>query len=93
MKLVWSETAIADLERFAEFLRDNHPALAGRIAPEIVRQARLIADYPQIGRIGSGGYRELNLPVLNAVYVLRYTLDAEAILMLRVFHSREQRDP
>ncbi|NEW88354.1 type II toxin-antitoxin system RelE/ParE family toxin [Rhodopseudomonas sp. WA056] len=93
MKLVWSDTAIADLERFAEFLRDNHPAIASRIAPEIVKQARLIADYPRIGRPGPGGYRELNLPVLNAVYVLRYTFDGERILMLRVFHSREQRDP
>ncbi|MGX7744865.1 type II toxin-antitoxin system RelE/ParE family toxin [Rhodopseudomonas parapalustris] len=93
MKLVWSDTAIADLERFAEFLHDKHPTIANRVASDIVKRARLIADYPQVGRLGSGGYRELNLPVLNAVYVLRYTFDGERILMLRVFHSREQRDP
>jgi toxin ParE1/3/4 len=93
MKLVWSDTAIADLERFADFLHDNHPALANRIAPEIVKRARLIADYPRSGRPGPGGYRELSLPVFNAIYVFRYTLDAGGVLMLRVFHSREQRDP
>jgi len=31
--------------------------------------------------------------VFNAIYVFRYTFDAGGVLMLRVFHSREQRDP
>jgi plasmid stabilization system protein ParE len=95
MKLVWSESALADLERFAAFLQERHPALARRIVPEIARRARMIADYPEIGRSVSrdGGFRELSMPVLNAAYVFRYSIRTDHVRMLRVFHSRERRDP
>ena len=94
MKLVWSESALADLERFAAFLRERHPALARRIAPEIVKRARMVADHPEIGRaVGTGGaYRDLAMPVLNAVYVFRYAVRRDHVRMLRVFHSRERRE-
>ena len=62
--------------------------------PELARRASMIADHPEIGRaIGSGGaYRELAVPVLNAVYVYRYSIRQDRIRILRVFHSREQRE-
>lgn len=95
MKLVWSVGALADLERFATFLHEQHPALAKRIAPAIVKRARIIAAYPEIGRSLGGsdsGYRELNMQVLNASYVFRYGVRRDHIVMLRVFHGRERRD-
>ena len=94
MKVVWSGSALADLERFAAFLHERHPALARRIAPEIVKRARMIADYPEIGRVidPAGTYRELGMPALNAIYVLRYSIRQDHVRILRVFHSREQRD-
>jgi plasmid stabilization system protein ParE len=94
VKLVWSESALADLERFAVFLQERHPVFAKRIAAEIVRRARMIAAYPEIGRsVGhDGGYRELSMPVLNATYVFRYSLGHDHVRMLRVFHGREQRE-
>jgi hypothetical protein len=36
MRLEWSKDALADLNRFEDFLRDKYPALAGRAAREIV---------------------------------------------------------
>ena len=91
--LVWSERALADLERFAAFLQQHHPTLANRIGPEIARRARLIAAYPELGRPISERYRELSLPVLKGAYVFRYSIGRDHITMLRVFHSRERRDP
>ena len=94
MKLVWSEGALADLERFAAFLQERHPGLAERIAPEIARRARMIADHPEIGRaVGPDRiYRELAMPILNAVYVFRYSIRPDHVRLLRVFHGRERRD-
>ena len=94
MKLEWSVAALADLDRFAEFLHDRHPDMAARIASEILERAGIIAEHPQLGRpiAGRDDYRELVLRVLNAAYVFRYAHDGKRVVMLRVFHSREQRD-
>jgi|SRR3954470_16920425 hypothetical protein len=43
MKLEWSAAALADLDHFAEFLHDQHPRLASRIASEIIERVRIIA--------------------------------------------------
>ena len=93
MKLSWSMNALADLNRFAVFLTDSHPELARRIGPAIRRRAEIIGDYPESGRlIGTGRFRELSLPIMGATYVLRYASDRNGVVILRVFHSREQRD-
>ncbi len=95
MRLIWSESALADLERFAAFLQDHHPNMAKRIAPEIIKRARMIADYPEVGRSVEfeGAYRELSMSVLNATYVFRYSIRSDHVRLLRVFHGREHRAP
>ncbi|HEY0328549.1 MAG TPA: type II toxin-antitoxin system RelE/ParE family toxin [Rhodopseudomonas sp.] len=93
MKLTWSMQALADLNRFAVFLQDRHPALARRIGREILRRAEIIGDYPELGRpIRSSAFRELSLAVMGATYILRYAYDDNGVVILRVFHSREQRE-
>ena len=94
MTLEWSAAALADLDRFAEFLHDKHPRLAPLIATEILNRTRIIAEHPQLGRPidGRGEFREVILPVLNATYVFRYAYDGRRLVMLRVFHGRERRD-
>ena len=94
MTLDWSAAALADLDRFAEFLQDRHPSMAQIIAAEILNRTRIISEHPQLGRPidGREGYRELVLSVLNTAYVFRYGYDGERLVMLRVFHGREQRD-
>jgi len=64
------------------------------IASEILKRARIISEHPQLGRPidGRSDYRELILPVRNATYVFRYGYDGERLVMLRVFHSREDRE-
>ncbi|OPF91445.1 type II toxin-antitoxin system RelE/ParE family toxin [Rhodopseudomonas palustris] len=50
MKLSWSRAALADLNRFAAFLQDHHPALARRIGVEILKRAEVLSEYPEFGR-------------------------------------------
>jgi toxin ParE1/3/4 len=93
MKLEWSATALADLDRFAAFLHDRHPRLAGIVAREILAKARILEASPELGLpIGEhGAYRQIVLEVLRAKYVFRYRVAADRIVMLRVFHGREKR--
>jgi plasmid stabilization system protein ParE len=93
MKFEWSQAALADLDRFADFLHDQYPHLARIIASEIVNQPRIISEHPQLGRPidGRSDYRELILQVRNATYAFRYGYDGQRLVMLRVFHTREDR--
>jgi plasmid stabilization system protein ParE len=94
MKLEWSAAALADLDRFAAFLHDRHPRLAAIIGAEIRRKAQILSEHPLVGRAikGRPEYRELVLDVAKARYVFRYVFDGSRLIMLRVFHSREQRE-
>src|SRR5262249_42957028 len=85
MKLEWSVDALADLDRFAEFLHKRDPSLAGRIAAEIIERAQILANQPLVGR-GFGDseeYRQFVLQVANAAYIFHYRIEGERLVMLR----------
>jgi plasmid stabilization system protein ParE len=94
MRIEWSEDALADLDRFAEFLHGRYPLLAQRIAGEIIKKTQILAERAQLGRtIGSSAeFRQAVLQVANAKYIFQYRIDDERLVMLRVFHGREARD-
>ena len=94
VEVEWSQDALADLERFAAFLHQHHPRLAGIVAQAIIDKAQLLSEFPRLGRAiaGRDEYRQLVLQVLNAPYVFQYRYDGERLVILRVFHGREQRD-
>ena len=50
MKIEWSEDALSDLDRFAEFLQKDYPALAPIVGEEIIAKTRLLAENPRLGR-------------------------------------------
>ena len=94
MKLEWSDAALSDLNRFAEFLNRDHPALAAIVATEIIQKAEVLSEHPRLGRPISGReeYRQIVLQVLGAAYVFQYRFDERRLVMLRVFHAREARE-
>jgi ParE toxin of type II toxin-antitoxin system, parDE len=49
MKIEWSDDALADLDRFATFLRETYPALAERVARELVSKAQMLSELPRSG--------------------------------------------
>jgi plasmid stabilization system protein ParE len=92
--LEWSDDALADLDRFAVFLRDQSPELAAIVAQEIVARAQVLSRHPKLGRPLSPRkeYRQLVLDVLGAPYVFQYRYDGNRLVVLRVFHGREASD-
>ena len=94
MNLEWSNEALADLDRFAEFLNREHPALAAIVATEIIDRTQVLSEHPQLGRsiAGREEYRQIVLQVLGAAYVFEYRFDGQRLVMLRVFHGREARN-
>jgi plasmid stabilization system protein ParE len=50
MRVEWSQDALADLDRFAEFLHERYPLLAKKIAGEIIKKAQILADRIRLRR-------------------------------------------
>jgi len=49
MRVEWSDEALADLDRFIEFLNQAYPPLAAKIAAEIISKVQALADNPRLG--------------------------------------------
>ncbi len=94
MKVEWSAKALADLDRFAEFLHREHPSIAQHVAAEIIAKVQVFPEHPQLGRpiAGRDKYREIVLQIPGASYVFQYRFDGGRLVMLRVFHGREARE-
>ena len=93
MILAWSEEALADLDRFAEFLEERLPALASTVARMIIEATDVLIEHPNLGRpiAGRPEYRQLVMQVARTSYVFHYRVESDLIVVLRVFHPRERR--
>lgn len=95
MKLIVSPEAASDLNRLRAFLDDKDPDAARRAATALIHAIQSLDTFPDRGRpTGIEGVRELIVPFGNSAYVLRYAhlADAEEVVVLRIWHGREQRE-
>jgi addiction module RelE/StbE family toxin len=93
VKLRFLPQAYADVERLHDFLSPKNSDAADRVADLLFESARSLKDTPRKGRPLQSGFRELIVPFGKGAYVLRYRVDEAkgAILIVRIWHSREQR--
>jgi plasmid stabilization system protein ParE len=90
--LKWSETARADVVRLRQFIEPKNPTAARRAAEALKKGAALLLDHPGLGRRPAGRQdRELDIPFGRRGYVMRYRLDGDDIVILKIWHSREER--
>lgn len=89
----WLPEALADVERLHAFLREKSPAAADRAVRAILVGSETLATSPAIGRPmdDETGRREWFVLFGAGAYVLRYKLDREMPVVIRVWHSFEAR--
>lgn len=93
-QVVYSERAVADLERLADFLAENDRALAFETLAIIQDAVAILGRHPLIGRIGRQGEQGLREMVISrgrTGYVALYDfIEADdAVLVLAIRHQRE----
>ena len=90
-RLIYSEQAIADLERLTDFLLEIDPPAAAETLGLIEEAVAVLGRHPLIGRLVEAGLRELVISRGRTGYVALYSFesDQDAILILAVRHQRE----
>ena len=83
--------ALADLERLADFLREEDPQAARPTAQLIFDALRVPEHYPLIGRAIQADRRELVIYRGRTGYLAQYHYDpaADEVAILAVRHQRE----
>ncbi len=91
MSLQWTESARGDLRRIHAFLAPVNPgAAAQRVALVLAGVERLAAN-PRLGRrLDEFAPREVRR-LLIGDYEVRYELTGQALFVLRIWHTREDR--
>jgi plasmid stabilization system protein ParE len=93
-RVSWHRAARADVERLYDFLWVKSPKAAEHAAQTILEGVRLLETSPQLGRPAQDATerRELVLPFGSSAYIVSYMLqDAETVIILQVYNSREKR--
>ena len=90
MKLVYTDVAIEDLKRLRAFIAVHNPPAAARVAAELVDRMGLLPDFPEMGTpVELAPVPESIRDIVFGRYVVRYSVHASAVIILRVWHSLE----
>lgn len=94
MKLIFAERAVSDLLRLRDFISQHDPNAAARIAAELVAKIDHLRRFPLMGRLVDESPEPQRIRDLIASdYIVRYLPTDEAVIVLRIWHHREQRQP
>ena len=91
-RLIWSESALRDVQRLYRFLADNNSEAAKRAVKAIRASVQVIAQYPEIGRPAEGmepEYREWVIAFGDSGYIALYRYEGETALIVAVRHQKE----
>jgi toxin ParE1/3/4 len=95
MKLAYAREARDDLVRLRAFIGKHDPAAAARAARRLAQGILRLLRHPRLGRRvvtapGETAPEEIR-DWLVADYVVRYLIIEERIIVLRVWHGKEER--
>ena len=90
-RLVFSPSALQDIERLAEFLVESDPVAAGATAEVLTGGLKILEDHPLIGRPAELGYRELLISRGRTGYVAlyKYEVERDTAIVLAIRQQRE----
>jgi len=92
-QIIWLSEAESDLRRFHDFLSPVDLHLADRAIIRIYDASEQLIDFPYMGRAleDGTGRRELAIAFGRNAYILRYIVEEDTVIILRAWHSREDR--
>lgn len=92
MRLVYSQEAVAALVRLRAFIAEKDPSAAARVAEELIARIENLCLFPRMGvEVGFAPQPAEVRDMVFGNYVVRYSVHAEALAVLRIWHHNEDR--
>jgi plasmid stabilization system protein ParE len=91
-RLIWSRSALGDVDRLHHFLAPKNPVAAARAVKAIRQGVTLLSSHPQAGRAVDDmepGFREWPIGFGDSGYIVLYRYDGDDLVLLAIRHARE----
>ncbi len=91
--LKWLPEALDDLKRLHAFIEPHSPDAASSAVNTLIEAAESLQEFPEKGKPWEleMGFRELPVKFGARGYVIRYQLHDDQVIIVRVWHSLEDR--
>ena len=90
LEIVWSPLARKRLQEIRDYVAQDRPEAAERLAIRIVAAVETLQHYPHIGRTGvQAGLRELVIG--KTPYIVVYRIEGNSITINTIWHGAQQR--
>ena len=90
MKISYTQEAINDLERLRKFIESKNPFAARRISSELLDGIGNLHSFPKMGLpVARAPDPEAIRDLFIGRYTVRYLLDEDHLVILRVWHGQE----
>lgn len=84
---MWTEPALADLERIQSYIGQFNPLAAQRMAARLIAATETLSSHAELGRALGRGRREL---VIVRPYLIRYRIEDPTVVILRIRHGAQR---
>ena len=88
-KLLFTRSALNDLERLRGFIAEKNPTAASNVAKRLLASIHKLQEHPKMGKAVAGIQNVRDWVVGD--YVTRYQIKQDCIVILRVWHDKEDR--
>lgn len=86
-----TRSALKDAEPLDAWLTGDSPRAAARLGRLVERAISTLATHPLRGRQVEDNLREINVPFGRSAYIIRYDVVGQQVLVIRIWHSLEER--
>jgi toxin ParE1/3/4 len=94
MRVRWTTEAAHDLERICDYIAQDRPESARRVAQSVVERTGTLGTFPDLGRSGHvPGTREIAFPPLPFVAIYEVVDAPDEVWVLRILHGAQQWPP
>ncbi|NJM77068.1 MAG: type II toxin-antitoxin system RelE/ParE family toxin [Acaryochloridaceae cyanobacterium RU_4_10] len=91
--IIWTKAATTDIERHYSFLEPIDPGIAKKAVQAILKAGESLTENPRRGAVvlQAKGLRKLRVPFGKFGFVIHYIFIETEVLILRIYHGRENR--
>ena len=94
-QISWLPGAVKDVARLREFIKKDNPIAAKKAGQRILSAVNILIKNPEVGTPSLDEdcelFRDLYAPFGQGGYTIRYRIKDRAVVITRVWHSREER--